>query len=72
MTIPVDIKLKRKSEQEKTDGWESDKQLTGTLNDMTQSPQVVVAIGTKLALSKKDMPQWTVTGWVCNKERVNC
>ena len=29
ITIPVDVKLKRKSEQEKTDGWESNKQLRG-------------------------------------------
>ena len=28
ITIPIDIKLKRKSEQDKTNGWESDKQLT--------------------------------------------
>ena len=27
--IQVDVKLKRKSEQEKTNGWENDKQLTG-------------------------------------------
>ena len=31
ITIPVDIKLKRKSEQEKTNGWESDKQINMSL-----------------------------------------
>ena len=26
----------------------------------------------KLALPKKDMTLWTVTCWLCNKERANC
>ena len=43
-----------------------------TLNDTTQSPQLRVAIGTKLALPEKDMTLQTVTGWVYKKERVNC
>ena len=67
ITIPVDVKLKRKSEQEKTNGWES-----VTLNDMTQSQQLGWPLAQKLALPKKDMTQKTVTGWVCNKERADC
>ena len=51
ITIPADVMLKRKSEQEKTNEQESDKQLTCPLNDMTQSPQLGVAIGKKIGLA---------------------
>ena len=71
ITVPVDVKLKRKSGQKKSScGREINSQHV-ILNDITQSPQLGVAIGTKLALPIKNMTQQSVTSWVCNKERAN-
>ena len=52
ITVPVDIKLKRKSGQKKTNGWKSDKHVNMSLwNDMKKSPKLGVAIGTKIGLA---------------------
>ena len=50
ITVPVDVKLKRKSEQEKKMGRRVINSQLVTLNETAQSLQLRVAIGTKNSL----------------------